>query len=78
MNGYGIGMLAKSMAGHDREKIYMIKEVRGEYVYLVDGRLRQLEHPKKKKRKHVQIIKEQYPVSKMDDVQIRRILKKWN
>lgn len=78
MNGYGIGMLAKSMAGHDREKIYMIKEVCGEYVYLVDGRLRQLEHPKKKKRKHVQIIKEQYPVSKMDDVQIRRILKKWN
>ena len=56
----------------------MIKEVCGEYVYLVDGRLRQLEHPKKKKRKHVQIIKEQYPVSKMDDVQIRRILKKWN
>ena len=48
---YEAGMLARSKVGHDKAKMYIIKEVDDTYVYLVDGRIRTLGHPKKKKKK---------------------------
>lgn len=51
-----IGELATSKAGHDKDRLYMIIGEEGECVYLCDGRLRGVEHPKKKKKKHIQII----------------------
>lgn len=51
-----IGELATSKAGHDKDRLYMIVGEEGECVYLCDGRLRGVEHPKKKKKKHIQII----------------------
>lgn len=56
MNHFEIGMLAKSKAGHDKDQLYVIMDMNSEYVYLVDGRIRTLDRPKKKKRIHVQII----------------------
>lgn len=69
------GMLAKSKAGHDKGKIYIIYKVDETYVYLVDGKIRLLDNPKRKKRKHVQVICEQHDLSGLDDVGIKRILK---
>ena len=51
-----IGELATSKAGHDKDRLYMIVGEEGECVYLCDGRLRGVEHPKKKKKKHIQNI----------------------
>ena len=51
-----IGELATSKAGHDKDRLYMVVGEEGECVYLCDGRLRGVEHPKKKKKKHIQII----------------------
>lgn len=51
-----IGELVTSKAGHDKDRLYMIVGEEGECVYLCDGRLRGVEHPKKKKKKHIQII----------------------
>lgn len=51
-----IGELATSKAGHDKDRLYMIVGEEGECVYLCDGKLRGVEHPKKKKKKHIQII----------------------
>lgn len=51
-----IGELATSKAGHDKDRLYMVVGEEGECVYLSDGRLRGVEHPKKKKKKHIQII----------------------
>lgn len=56
MMAYRVGEFAKSKAGHDKGEIFVIINIEDEYVYLVDGRLRTLEKPKKKKMKHVQII----------------------
>ena len=56
MNDFEIGMLAVSKAGHDMDHLYVIMDMDSEYVYLVDGRIRTLDCPKKKKKKHVQII----------------------
>lgn len=59
-----VGKFAKSKAGHDKDQIYVIIKEEGEYVYLVDGKIRPLHKPKKKKKKHVQfIIKEDGNVS---------------
>ena len=54
MERFEIGMLAISRAGHDKDCLYVISAIDGEYVYLTDGRLK---HPKKKKTKHIQVIR---------------------
>ncbi len=75
-NGYN-GMLARSAAGHDKGNLYVIIAADDAYVYLVDGKLRTLDKPKKKKQKHIQIIKEKYDIRDTDDAGIRRILRDW-
>ena len=52
------GMFAASKAGHDKGNVYFIIREDQEYVYLVDGKLRTLDNPKKKNKKHIQIIKD--------------------
>ena len=56
MNKY-IGCFATSIAGHYHNNIYVIIDADDEYVYLVDGKIRKVNNPKKKKLKHVQLIK---------------------
>lgn len=51
------GMFATSKAGHDMGKLYIIIKESEEYVYLTDGRLKPVETPKKKNKKHIQIIR---------------------
>jgi ribosomal protein L14E/L6E/L27E len=45
--------MARSDAGHDRGKLYVILEVVGETVLVVDGINKTLEKPKKKNIRHV-------------------------
>ena len=45
------GMLAVSMAGHDRGKVYVVWSETEDTVLLTDGDLRPLAKPKKKKQK---------------------------
>ena len=51
-----IGQFATSKAGHDKTKLYVIIKEDSEYVYLADGDLKPFEKPKKKSKKHIQII----------------------
>ena len=52
-----VGMLAMSKAGHDKEAVYVVVREEKEYVYVADGRLKTMENPKKKNKKHIQIVK---------------------
>lgn len=52
-----VGMLATSKAGHDKAEVYVIVAEDEKYVYLCNGRERRQENPKKKSRKHIQIIR---------------------
>ncbi len=54
-----VGMFAMSKAGHDKGMVYLIVKEEAEYVYLLDGRLKNAEKPKKKNKKHIQIIKKE-------------------
>ena len=73
-----IGMLASSKAGHDRRQIYVIIGEDDEYVYLADGRNRTVDRPKKKNRKHIQLIKKMRLEKTADgwkDLEIKRMIK---
>lgn len=78
MSRFEKGMLVKSIAGHDEGNVYIIVETDHKFLYLVDGKIRTLDRPKRKKRKHVQLILKKYNVSEADDTAIKRILKEWN
>ncbi|MEY8391291.1 hypothetical protein D3Z36_04960 [Lachnospiraceae bacterium] len=49
--------LAISRSGHDKDNIYVIIKEEANLVYLADGKLKPVEKPKRKNRKHIQIIK---------------------
>ena len=49
-----LGQLVKTTAGRDKGRFMLIIEIVDEdYVYLVDGDLRRVENPKRKKIKHL-------------------------
>ncbi len=56
------GAFAKSKTGHDSGQIYVIINCDDEYAYLVNGKTKPLEKPKKKKLKHIQFIDYLEPV----------------
>ena len=73
-----IGMLAVSKAGHDKETAYVIIDEEGEYVYLADGQVRTVDRPKKKNKKHIQVIKKvqmERPADGFKDLEIKRTIK---
>lgn len=72
MEQFETGMVARSQSGHDAGKVYVITKVEEAYVYLVDGKVRTLDKPKKKKKKHVQLIKESFDIQGATDVDIKR------
>lgn len=55
MVNYELGQIVKAIAGREVGQYFVIVQVDEVYVYLVDGKSRRLEAPKKKKKKHVQI-----------------------
>ena len=67
------GMLARSLAGHDKEKVYVITKIEDAYVYLSDGKNRKTDNPKKKKKKHVQLIRIKHEINSADD-ELRQII----
>lgn len=59
-NGKGKNMeleFAKSLSGHDRNQYYLVVKKEEQNVYLVNGTTKSLDSPKKKNRRHIQIIR---------------------
>lgn len=67
MQGFELGMLVSSKAGHDKKQLFVIIKVEDEYVYLVDGKYKKLASPKKKNIKHVQ------PINYIDDELVSKL-----
>ncbi len=79
-------MLAISLAGHDKGHVYYVTKADDSFIYLANGTTRFLSNPKKKKLKHVQLVK-RFPKSlldiisdetELDDLKIKRIIKCFN
>ena len=45
-----------SLAGRDKGQLFFVLETDGDYVLIADGKGRKLEKPKRKKKKHIQIV----------------------
>ena len=79
-------MLATSKAGHDNKQVYVVIKEEGDYFLLVNGTTKPMSKPKKKKKIHLQLIKnipstvleEIKDKNELDDVLIKRILKVYN
>lgn len=71
------GMLVRSKAGHDRDRVYVIISKENEYVYVADGDLRPLRHMKRKNSRHLQPILKMRLEGKPDDEGIRRIIREF-
>mgnify|MGYP007051558335 CR=1 FL=1 len=56
MDRWETGMLAKSLAGHDKDKVYVIVGLDEQFTYLADGERKTLKRQNKNKNKNVQII----------------------
>ena len=50
---FSVGDVVRSAAGHDRGELFLVLREEGDFLWLVDGKGRKLETPKKKRRKHV-------------------------
>lgn len=50
-----IGRIVYSKCGRDKRRPFIVYHTDGEYLFLIDGELRKLDKPKKKKLKHVQV-----------------------
>ena len=53
-NEYSLGQIVFSKCGRDQGKPFIVVSIEEEYVYLVDGKLRKVDSPKLKKKKHIQ------------------------
>lgn len=79
-------MLATSKAGHDMKQIYVVVKEDDEYYFLANGTTKTMTKPKKKKKIHLQLIKnipsevleEIKGITALDDISIKRILKSYN
>lgn len=60
------GTVARATAGHDKGGLFFVLQEEGEYLFLVNGRQRKLGAPKKKKRIHVVLSSENYPLPHSD------------
>ena len=49
-----IGQVVFSKCGRDKGQVFVVISVMNDYVYLVDGQLRLINKPKKKKAIHIQ------------------------
>ena len=48
--------IVRSSAGRDEGKLFVVLATEGEYLLLADGRARKVDHPKRKKRRHVMFV----------------------
>ncbi len=76
-----IGQIVRSKQGRDKGKHFIVYDFNEEYVFLVDGELRKISKPKKKKIIHiaktntyVEDFKEMKSLVDFNDAKVRKIL----
>lgn len=54
---YSKGQIVFSKSGRDKGRAFIVYDYNDDYVFIVDGDMRKLDKPKKKKKIHIQISK---------------------
>ena len=74
---YRPGMLVRSKAGHDKDRIYVIIRTEDEFVYVADGDLRPLRHMKRKNARHLQPVLKMRLEGEPDDEAVRSLISRY-
>ena len=51
-----VGDVVQSIAGRDKEKVFLVCKVENKWVFLVNGKERQTTNPKRKNLKHIKLV----------------------
>lgn len=71
------GALVRSLAGHDKGRLYLVLCVEGPFALVADGRLRTMASPKKKRLKHIVPLGPETELSALEcDAHIRKAIKR--
>ena len=78
------GDIVVSITGHDRGEHYLVIDCDKDFIYVADSRLKTLDKPKKKNKKHVsrlgqseEFIDIKNSGDNFKDVKLKYLLKKW-
>ena len=71
------GILVRSKAGRDKDRVYAVVNVDEKHVYVADGGERPLRHMKRKNKKHLQPILKVQISGTPDDTAIREIIRQY-
>ena len=52
MTESGLSDVVISTCGRDKDRIFLVIKAEDQYLYLADGKMRHIDKPKRKKRKH--------------------------
>lgn len=72
------GMIVKAIAGRDKDKFFAVKDVDSSYAYIVNGKSRKYDTPKKKSLKHLRITNTVIDMDGITDKKLRRILNEYS
>ena len=50
------GLVVKSLAGHDKGSYFVVLRAEGEFAFIANGKTKTIEKPKKKKKKHLEVL----------------------
>lgn len=76
---FKIGMIVFSNAGHDKNRFYVLMDVKGNFGYIADGKRRKRDSPKAKNLIHLKATKTVIDINTLDtDKKIRRVLQSIN
>lgn len=74
---FELGQMVISKAGHDKGKYYIILQKEEEYLYLVDGKYKKTDCPKRKNQRHVEVVKESFPIINVTNEAVKKMIKEF-
>ena len=72
------GSIVRALAGRDKGGFFVVLGTDGSYACIADGKRRRIQHPKRKKLKHLAPTHTVYNGSLETDPQIRKAIKEFN
>lgn len=73
------GLIVKSIAGHDKDRFYLVVKIEGERAFIVDGKLRKIDSPKPKNFLHIRATNKLVDIENYKtDKSIRTLLHDYN
>ena len=72
------GSLVKATAGHNIGQFFVVVKVEGNFVYICDGKERQLSNPKKKNIKHIAKTCEVISLEQLTNKKLKKLLNEYN